>query len=76
MLKEEGSIYSLDIVNNSCKNGKKTYPKCTITSLSTLSLILFLCFLHCSFTSVTQKTFGALQFISPITQKSLNLVQE
>jgi hypothetical protein len=57
MRKGEGSIYSLDTINNgpSCKNGKKSYLKCTMTSLTTLSLILFLCLLHCSFTSVTQK---------------------
>jgi hypothetical protein len=43
---------------------------------SKLSLILFFCFLHCSFTSKAQRTFVALQFVCPMTQKLLNLVKE
>jgi hypothetical protein len=35
-----------------------------------LSLILFLCFLCCSFTSETQRKFVTLQFAHPMTQKS------
>ncbi len=43
---------------------------------SKLSLILFLlCFLHCSSTFDTQRTFVTLQFTCPMTQKSLNLVK-
>jgi hypothetical protein len=42
-----------------------------------LSLILFLCFLLCSFTyDDAQRTFVALQFMQPITQKSLNLAMK
>jgi hypothetical protein len=39
MPKEEGSIYSSDTINNgaSCKNGKKPYLKCTMTSLPTVT---------------------------------------
>ncbi len=33
-------------------------------------------FLHCSFTSHTKRTFVALQFADPMTQKSFNLVKE
>jgi hypothetical protein len=43
---------------------------------SKLSLILFLCFLHCSFTSDTERTFETLQFAHPMTQKSLDLIKE
>jgi hypothetical protein len=34
---EEGSIYSLETINNgpSCKNGEKPYLKCTMTDLYT-----------------------------------------
>jgi hypothetical protein len=38
--------------------------------------LLFLCFLCCSFTCDDQRTFVALQFAHPMTQKSLNLVKE
>jgi hypothetical protein len=41
-----------------------------------LSLILFLCFLHCFFISKAESTFVTLQFAHPITQKSLNLDKE
>ncbi len=41
-----------------------------------LSLILFLCFLHCFFTSKAESTFVTLQFAHPMTQKSLNLDKE
>jgi hypothetical protein len=40
-----------------------------------LSFILFLCFLHCAFTSDFQRTFAILQFVHPITQQELNLVK-
>jgi hypothetical protein len=43
-----------------------------------LSLILFLCFLHRSFTSDAERTFVALLFARPMTQKLqklLNLVK-
>jgi hypothetical protein len=43
---------------------------------SKLSLILFLCFLHCSFTPKAQRSFVALQFACPMTQNLLNLVKE
>jgi hypothetical protein len=43
---------------------------------SKLLLILFLCFLHCSSTSKTQRTFVTLQFVAPTTQKFFNLVKE
>jgi len=36
------------------------------------SLILFQCFMHCSFISITQITFIALLFACPTTQKLLN----
>jgi hypothetical protein len=39
-------------------------------------LMLFPCFLHCSFTSGAQRTFVALQFVHPLTQKLLNLAGE
>jgi hypothetical protein len=47
---------------------KKTWNK--------VRLILFLYFLGCSFTSDAQRTFVALQFEGPMTQKSLNSVNE
>jgi len=40
------------------------------------TIIHSLCFLDCSFTFDIQKTFVVLQFASPMTQKSLNLVKE
>jgi hypothetical protein len=43
---------------------------------SKLSLILFLCFLGCSFTADTQTLSVDLQFVHPMTHKSLNLVEE
>jgi hypothetical protein len=43
---------------------------------SKLLLILFLCFLHCSSTSNTQRTFVTLQFAAPTTQKFFNLLKE
>ncbi len=43
---------------------------------SKLSLILFLCFLGCSFTSDAERTFGTLQFVHPMTQKLLKLINE
>jgi hypothetical protein len=36
----------------------------------------FLCSLRCSFTFDAQKTFVTLKFVHPMTQKSLNLVNE
>jgi hypothetical protein len=50
---------------------KKKFQK----NFSKLLLILFLCFLHCSFTSNTQRTFVTLQFAAPTTQKFFNLVK-
>ncbi len=43
---------------------------------SKLSLILFLCFLSCSFTSDIERTFVALQFAHAMTQKSPNSIKE
>ncbi len=41
-----------------------------------LSLLFFLCFLHCSFIYDGQRTFVAVQFECLMTQKLLNLVKE
>ncbi len=43
---------------------------------SKLSLILFLCFLGCSFIFEVERTFVGLQFVCPVTPKLLNLVKE
>lgn len=43
---------------------------------SKLSLILFQCFLCCSFTFDVIFFFVTLQFVHPTTQKSLNLAKE
>jgi hypothetical protein len=43
---------------------------------SKLSLVLFFCFLYCSFIPSTQRIFVALQFVCPMTQNLLNLVNE
>jgi hypothetical protein len=49
MRKEKGSIYSLDTINNgpSCKNGKKPYLKCTMTSLSTMTCHSYSSYVSC-----------------------------
>jgi hypothetical protein len=39
-------------------------------------LMLFPCFLHCSFISDTQISIVALKFAHPLTQKLLNLAEE
>jgi hypothetical protein len=54
----------------------KTIFSKKLKQIITLSLILFLCFLHCSFTSDTQRSFIALQFVHTMSQKSLNLAKE
>jgi len=41
-----------------------------------LSVILFLCFVCCSFTSDSHRTFVALQFALRRTQQSLNLIKK
>jgi len=43
---------------------------------SKLSLFLLLCFFLCSFTCGAERTFVALQFACPTTQKSVNLIKE
>jgi hypothetical protein len=43
---------------------------------SKLSLFLLLHFLLCSFTCGTERTFVALQFACPTTQKTVNLIKE
>jgi hypothetical protein len=42
----------------------------------TITHPLPVCLVHCSLTSDTERTFVALQFAHPMTQKSINLVKE